>query len=415
MWGKLLLSCVLVCALVAVVSSERDGEEATHQKITMGKSGPVCTKQGRKCVFNATCEDNRCRCPAGQRGQAEIECVNKREHLCYIAGDPHIRAFGKALATIALPCRFRATRFVTKNVASHSGHGTCSFEVYATNELLRGRYVVRSVHISVGISDPASMTHTAVEVYKTVEYNVNDTEIYNYQARTIHRDSIWGSSKDTLDGVTIVPSFDEVNNFATLDIPACGTRIKYRAFDRRRAKHQKQLPGLTIQAPQQATWYAGLGDYPFGACGVPSDPRSLYNDRAAQLNLTNDNTAVLYDILAEEPDQKDNRLAGKCSRSFNLFKSSTQQIDDINYCGFLLTDPRVGRCIEEEAARLPIDIFNACLAMRQNAGYGCFALRRAARICGPLEDWTGPASGDINCPRLLVSTTEPPAPESFVF
>ena len=73
-----------------------------------------------------------------------------------------------------------------------------------------------------------------------------------YQARVVHRDVIWGSSNGKVDGVTIIPSFDEVNNFATLEIPDCETRIKYRAFDRFRAKHQKQLPGLTIQAPKHA-------------------------------------------------------------------------------------------------------------------------------------------------------------------
>ena len=73
-----------------------------------------------------------------------------------------------------------------------------------------------------------------------------------YQARVVHRDVIWGSSHGTVEGITVIPSFDEVNNFATLEIPDCETRIKYRAFDRFRAKHQKQLPGLTIQAPQHA-------------------------------------------------------------------------------------------------------------------------------------------------------------------
>ncbi|XP_070196047.1 uncharacterized protein [Littorina saxatilis] len=410
MWGKLLLSCVLVCALVAVVSSERDGEEATHQKITMGKSGPVCTKQGRKCVFNATCEAHRCRCPAGQKGQAEIECVNKREHLCCIAGDPHIRAFGKALATINLPCRFRATRFEITNMNLHEDFGKCAFAVYATNELLRGRYVVRSVHISVRIEDKASKIHTTVQVYK-YEYNVNDTEIYNFQTRIIHRDNIWDGPKDEVDGVTLVPSYDEINNFAILDVPACGTRIKYRAFDRRRAKHQKQLPGLTIQAPQHAEWARVSGSYPHGVCGVPSDPRSLYNDRAAELKLDDDNTALLYDILDEKPDQMDNPLAEICERSFNLFKSSTAKVDHINYCGFLLTKPRVGRCIEEDAARLPIDIFNACLAERQNEEYDCHALRSAAKICGSLKDWNATAFADMSCPNLPVST----APERYVF
>ena len=70
-------------------------------------------------------------------------------------------------------------RFTTKHLGGVTEHSTCTFEVFATNELRHGRYVVRSVHISVGILDPVLQAGTTIEVYKTVEYNVNDTEIYN--------------------------------------------------------------------------------------------------------------------------------------------------------------------------------------------------------------------------------------------
>jgi hypothetical protein len=79
------------------------------------------------------------------------------------------------------------SRFVTTYTAGKSSHGTCSFEVWATNSFLHGRYAIRSVHISVGITDPAYGTNTAAEIYKTatVSYDVNDTLIYNVSAFTL--------------------------------------------------------------------------------------------------------------------------------------------------------------------------------------------------------------------------------------
>ena len=78
-------------------------------------------------------------------------------------------------------------RFITGYSDGPAGFGSCSFEVWATNELLHGRYAVRGVHISVGISDPINQLHTNAEIYKEAvfsenditNYDVNDTEIYH--------------------------------------------------------------------------------------------------------------------------------------------------------------------------------------------------------------------------------------------
>lgn len=72
-----------------------------------------------------------------------------------------------------------------------------------------------------------------------------------YLARIVKRDSIWGSSNGVIPGLDVDPSFDDVNNFAVLDVKQCDTRIKYRAYDRKRPL-QSQLPGLSIQTPSHA-------------------------------------------------------------------------------------------------------------------------------------------------------------------
>ena len=47
-----------------------------------------------------------------------------------------------------------------------------------------------------------------------------------------------------------------------------------------------------------------MGDYPTSLCGVPSDSFTLYEDRAAELGLLNDDTALLYDMLKDDPIQE---------------------------------------------------------------------------------------------------------------
>ncbi|KAK7485355.1 hypothetical protein BaRGS_00023454, partial [Batillaria attramentaria] len=107
-----------------------------------------------------------------------------------------------------------------------------------------------------------------------------------------------------LDGIVIEPTYDAVNNFAMLEIRHCETRIKFRAFDPTRPKHQRQLPGVTIQAPQDALFPGHAeGFYPQSACGTPADGRLLYRNRAEELGLVDDDTAIIYDILTEKPEQ----------------------------------------------------------------------------------------------------------------
>nr|KAG5698366.1 hypothetical protein BaRGS_010952 [Batillaria attramentaria] len=132
LWAKLLLLyvCVLACLLIGPSLSLRDNEETKFEKSLMGASGEVCTKQGRKCIRNdtAACVNNRCTCLRGFKGEAEIECVNK---------------------------------------------------INATNQFLDGRYVVSSVNITVGVGDGAHMHQNAFDVYKTFNYSMNDSTIYN--------------------------------------------------------------------------------------------------------------------------------------------------------------------------------------------------------------------------------------------
>nr|KAG5698365.1 hypothetical protein BaRGS_010951 [Batillaria attramentaria] len=105
-----------------------------------------------------------------------------------------------------------------------------------------------------------------------------------YQTHVISRDGLLRE----LDGIVIKPTYDAVNNFAMLEIPHCDTRIKFRAFDPTRPKHQRQLPGVTIQAPQHAD---------------VSQMKSWWN-RAEELGLVDDDTAIIYDILTEKPEQE---------------------------------------------------------------------------------------------------------------
>jgi hypothetical protein len=55
-------------------------------------------------------------------------------------------------------------------------------EVYATNELYRGNYLVRSVHISIGVTNNGQQVHHQFEVRK---YGVSDDQIYKVRAPSL--------------------------------------------------------------------------------------------------------------------------------------------------------------------------------------------------------------------------------------
>lgn len=71
------------------------------------------------------------------------------------------------------------SRFITESPdAPIPEYTSCSFEIYATNQLYKGRYIVASAHISVGVTDSASQVHSSFEVYKS-NYDVEESSIYN--------------------------------------------------------------------------------------------------------------------------------------------------------------------------------------------------------------------------------------------
>ena len=74
-------------------------------------------------------------------------------------------------------------RFVTGHRTAATPHAFCSVEVFATNEINMGRYYVRSVHISLGITDNGQQVHHQFEVRK---YGVSDDQIFSVRPSSSH-------------------------------------------------------------------------------------------------------------------------------------------------------------------------------------------------------------------------------------
>ncbi|PVD22769.1 hypothetical protein C0Q70_16025 [Pomacea canaliculata] len=290
-----------------------------------------------------------------------------------------------------MPCRYRASRFITESPdAPIPEYTSCSFEIYATNQLYKGRYIVASAHISVGVTDSASQVHSSFEVYKS-NYDVEESSIYNYLARIVKRDSIWGSSNGVIPGLDVDPSFDDVNNFAVLDVKQCDTRIKYRAYDRKRPL-QSQLPGLSIQTPSHAKFVPNLGTYPASVCGVPQDGTDLFTQRAKALNVSNADTAIIYDILSQRPPQVDNPNADICNDAFDAFSTSTNKASDVERCAPIVVNAKISTCLAESpfAPADPFELFVDCLRFNQgNYDHStCMRLNDASNLCK--DFWEGP-------------------------
>ncbi|KAL8612690.1 hypothetical protein ACOMHN_025341 [Nucella lapillus] len=355
------------------------------------EGGPRCTRIGRHCLQNVSCVNKECVCPPGLKGNGLIECVKEKNMLCIVAADPHLVSYNNARVDIDLPCTYRLTRFVTDHRTRHTPFAYCSVEVTGTNELSHGRYYVCSVRISVGIVDSGKQIKDVFEVHK---YGTNENRVFRYLSHINYTRIVWGTAAhENIKGVNVMPTFDKDNNFAVLGVPECEVRVKYRAFrpDRHR---QSLLPGITIMAPGNSEFLEGYGTYPYSMCGEATDADTLYDDRARELGVRNKRLVVIYDILDNALPQIGNRRAGECKAAFEVFKNATQKVEDINYCGNILTVTKTRLCILRTQEKYqPITVFTACMSFRQNgAAADCEVMATARQQCG--KKWKGP---DISC------------------
>ncbi|KAK7485354.1 hypothetical protein BaRGS_00023453, partial [Batillaria attramentaria] len=402
----------LVFAVVAPILKSNGRRTEEIDKVTTGDSGMMCEGE-RRCLADTTsCVDSSCVCQSYMKGEATIECVGNNQSLCYIAADPDVRlhTFGNAVASVDLPCRYRAARFVTENLAGITTHSACAVEVHVTSQYMHHELVEGSAHVSVSISDPAQQLYLSFHVYMTANVTMGHPGTYYNHARVT-------KSLNNAMEFDINPTFDEVNNFVVLDIPMCETRVKFRAFDPNPKPHQQQLPGVTIQVPSHAEFIDDAGKHPQSLCGTPQDSSNQLQNRAASLGLTNARTAVIYDILQLRTGQEDNQLWAKCDRAFNLFGMSNDKVADINACSPLLIDKHLAACLRTNS-HLPIDVFNDCMEQRQNGGIGvaCLRLQRAISLCR--SEWSAAQtaangfSAKITCVGTQTSTWADPTSRS---
>ncbi|KAL8612691.1 hypothetical protein ACOMHN_025342 [Nucella lapillus] len=265
----------------------------------------------------------------------------------------------------------------------------CAVEVSATNVLSYGRHYVGKVHISVGVVD--SGLHIK-DVFEVCTYGNKLKKVYKYYSDVNHTRVLWGSSvHENLKGWQLYPTFDTVNNFAIVEVPECEVRIKYRAFCPNK-KRQPLMPGISVMAPNNSKFMEDLGNYPASLCGTGQEKRTLFEDRARELGLKNKKLVSIYDIIHNAPAQKSggNEAAAQCEDAFDVFKASNRKVDDLNYCGDILTNIKTRLCIVATHQKYrPIKVFNACMRLRQGSNRAdCHIVKSAQRQCG--SNWQGP-------------------------
>nr|QIQ54701.1 capsule gland specific secretory protein [Reishia bronni] len=358
---------------------------------TNGTSGPLCTEIGRHCLKNVSCVNQECVCPPGSKGNGLIECIKKSNMLCVVAADPHLVTFADAKVNVDLPCTYRLTRFVTGHRSRYTPYAYCAVEVSATNILSYGRYYVGNVHMSVGVVDSGRHIKDVFEVFT---HGVKNNETYKYYADLNHTRVLWGSSvHEQLQGWRLHPTFDTVNNFAVVEVPECEVRIKYRAFCPG-LRRQHLLPGISIMAPDDSKFLPSFGDYPNSLCGTGGERRSLFELRADQLGLKSKKLVTIYDILNIAPTQLNHEMAEKCEEAFDVFSTSSNKVDDLNYCGDILTNAKTRLCtMATQEKYRPLTVFMACMRLQQGASSPhCQIIKSVRQQCG--NNWQGP---DISC------------------
>ncbi|XP_070183019.1 uncharacterized protein [Littorina saxatilis] len=180
---------------------------------------------------------------------------------------------------------------------------------------------------------------------------------------------------------------DDVNNFVILDVPDCDTRIKFRAQDSAH-NNQKLLPGVSIVVYDTAEFIPQMGDYPNSLCGRSQDSPSLYKDHARREGLGDTATSVLDAILDQQSPQFDNPAAAQCQEAMSLYAASRDRKSDLKACEFLMTRKVTRRCLVNKGLE-PLDVFNACLKLRQTSDdvTACSTIGRAVDKCS--NRWVG--------------------------
>nr|KAG5692061.1 hypothetical protein BaRGS_021493 [Batillaria attramentaria] len=334
------------------------------------------------------CAGRKCQCPKGYKGDAEFECVKTKEKLCSVTGEGTVsmEGYGGSASVVNLPCSYLASRFV---VRQSGGQSFCGVEVHVTNELQRDNFVARTVHVSVGMTEPARLVQYYTDVMVTGSYD--ESKSYNYVIRASPLEAFtWGSSTmtDKHQGDILNATVDKEDNFVVLDLPTCETRVKFRAYDSTR-NAQGQLPGVSIAAPEHAEFVHEVGDYPYSLCGRSKDPKQLYRNRAKDLRLNGPSDAIIWDILSQQPHQFDNPEAEQCERAMELFAASSDQRAHFKACSFVLSKKRLRGCLKKNGLS-PIEVFNSCLSYLQlpTDAHACQELKSASGSCRNL--WNGP-------------------------
>ncbi|CAG5115080.1 unnamed protein product [Candidula unifasciata] len=238
-------------------------------------SGEVCGSMSqRNCLSKSCCTQFRvCQCPPGMSGDGGFHCYPTNTIQAQIQGDSQLlRTFHNTSVVMGWPCRFRLTEFSTmRNVLKQ----TCLFQVFGVNQIVGGRIATTGVEVHLQLTQGSKILggigirndgKAANGVFTYTERGrnqfINELPVTGIDEQS--DDSMadgsgsgdgslidddedndkydWGPPEELdVDGERVVSQIDE-DNFATVDVPSCGTTVRFRAPDLE-AVDDSQTPG----------------------------------------------------------------------------------------------------------------------------------------------------------------------------
>ncbi|CAG5128298.1 unnamed protein product [Candidula unifasciata] len=239
MWQVIL--CMIIFALA----------EAQQIVVTNGTSGQQCP--WRRCINGyADCVNGKtcvCRPPRQlDPNNGHFGCYRNNNVFGEVYNDPEVRNMNNETSPFPFPCRYLLTSLTTVLRIRKKNVGFCKCDLHAFNLKYKGKLYVGGFDLACRINNNVLYEQIG---FSTRIVGIANNGVYTYSEEgtlSYLPDGPWTSTPVDITGagVTVRSHYDTVNNQAVMEIPECGSRITFVAYDVESRLQQQQTPGLSF-------------------------------------------------------------------------------------------------------------------------------------------------------------------------
>ncbi|XP_005098154.2 uncharacterized protein LOC101859013 [Aplysia californica] len=318
---------------------------------TSGASGQLCG--GVKCVTDvASCVNGDCECnnPPFVARDGEFFCYRKNQVWAEIRNDPKMTTFDGHSYDLRLPCRYLITHVEQHLKIAKKVAGKCTCYVHGWNKKFKGKFYAAGFDVACNITRTKGSNNNIGAAVRKEGFAENGVyQFREWGTEVFDVDGPWFETPVNIqsqDGIKIKCNYDSVNNFAVLDIKACGLKVALRPTDIKKGLNQIQPPGISVgvNCAHKPTFLSNdrvMATAPAEWNGVPF----------AQINTAGLNIAdfFLFRALTSNVEQNQPDGSNECkllATAAGQCNSAQDKITAIQRCAWLFRAPRFIRCVD---------------------------------------------------------------------